>query len=154
MPYHFDRPSVSTWIATADASYRQLRRARATIDDGRRCLEQAQSRLRRRGGMRITESTDPHPDPALKRTPVQIDAWLELGDGSAEQNDEIWQAIQEIVQLQFLLIEGLCRHFPAINQSIREVARHLLEDATNLTNSDCCAGTAVVAPSHMDERAN
>jgi len=92
----------------------------------------------------------PVPDAA----PVRIDAWLELGDGSPEHDDEIGEAVNEIVQLQVLFIEGLCRHFPAISQSIREVARHLLEDATNLTNAACCDGAATITPGHMQERAN
>lgn len=154
MPSHFASPSMRDWVGIAEAGYRQLRRARATADAGHRCLDQARSKLRGRERVETTEVTASRQSLAPSSVPVHIDAWLELGDGTAEQDDELRQAVHEIVQLQILFIEALCRHFPAISQSIREVARHLLEDATNLTNAACCGGAATVAPGHMGERAN
>ena len=53
----------------------------------------------------------------------------EPGDGD-RQTDSV---VREMAELQLLLIEGLCRHFPAIAPALRLTARHLLEDVTNLT---------------------
>jgi hypothetical protein len=73
----------------------------------------------------------------------EVEAWLELSDGSAEQDARIEEAVREVVQLQLLFVEALCRHFPAIAGSIREVAQHLFENAQNLLDENCCQQSLV-----------
>jgi hypothetical protein len=149
--------STDAW-GGAEGVRRRLQRSHATAQAARQHLAAARARLRRRGPSRMPEH-DGDADirslsPDRNREPFRLEAWLELGDGSAEQGDQIQQAVYEIVQLQHLFVEALCRHFPAIGPSIREVAQHLFEDASNLTDPNCCRGAGSVVPRQTDGRLN
>ena len=122
-----------------DYAWERLARARDRIAQTRRCLARAHERVNREFvlGAPRHRQVGGGPLPAQRST-GGLDAWLQLSDGTAEQDGEIEKAVREIVQLQMLLIEGLCRHFPAIAPAIRETAQHLLEDSSHLTRDDCC----------------
>ena len=122
-----------------DYAWKRLARARDRIAQTRRCLARAHERVnpdvascaplsRQVGGAPMSAQRRNH----------GLDAWLQLSDGTVEQDGAVEEAVREIVQLQLLLIEGLCRHFPAIAPAIRETAQHLLEDSSHLTRDDCC----------------
>ena len=131
--------SLQSARAAANATWElleQLRTARHQIQQVER-LEPATP------GDPLPSSESIRPEPATSvasrhAESVPIEAWLELGDGSAEQSEAIREAVGEIVQLQFLFVEALCRHFPALGSEIRSVAQHLFEDATRLVDPTCC----------------
>ena len=147
----------------ADEARENLERSRATIAEARAFL----AAERRRRGREAPAETVEHPampqETHLSAAPpptlaedgrVPIRAWLALGDGSPEQDEAVREAVGEIVQLHYLLVEGLCRHMPAMAETIREVAQHLFEHAPNLTDPNCCAGARVGALRRPDELRN
>jgi len=67
-----------------------------------------------------------------------LEAWLELGDGSDEQNHAIEEAVLEMVGLAHMGIDALCRHLPEQEPTIRRVIRHVL------THPECLGGRSCV----------
>ena len=138
----------------------QLRRTQAVIDSSWACLAAVRnspwpgrSGEPLRGGADPDIAAGPGPQPEGDER-FRIEGWLGLGDGSPEQDAAIAEAVREIVQLQYLLIEGICRHFPALAPAIRDVTQHLLEHAPNLTDPACCQGARAGALRRTDERLN
>lgn len=136
----------------------QLRRTRDVLDRSWACLATVRVRPGAGGDGRPPDDIDPDVAGSGTRPEghgsFRVEGWMGLGNGSPEQDAAIAEAVREIVQLQYLLIEGIGRHFPALAPAIRDVAQHLLEYAPNLTDPNCCKGARAGALRRPDELRN
>ena len=71
-----------------------------------------------------------------------IQAWLELSDGSPEQDQAIGEAVMEMIGLVHLGIDALCRHLPEHESAIRRVVQHLVVHPECLEGGPCVAELA------------